>query len=282
MVSRHDVPEPVPAASTTPPARLRALQRLLAAEIDDSLPAHASAALATVVSGGRLGSPAAGAAVYRDSSRRARARSLELVYPVCRQVLGAGAFGGLAAACVAACPSRSPDLTELAAAFPPYLARWRLDPASSGPLGADLPYLPDLARLELTFHAALFAADDPPWDADAFAAAVENSGAGRLRLRLGRSVTVLASTFPVHEIWRRHREARDTTQVPAGNGDLLVVSRQALRPRVQRVSPDAFALLRAVADGQSLAALTERGYAVEQLGGLITDGLIVGFEVADR
>ena len=280
-MSLNDVSEPMTAAPATPPARLQALQRMLAANIDDTLPAHASVALAAVVSGGRVGSPSAGAAVYRDSSRRARARSLELVYPVCRQVLGAGAFGRLAAACVAACPSRSPDLTELAAAFPPYLARWRLDPASSGPLGWDLPYLPDLARLELTFHAALFAADDPPWDADGFAAAVERGATGQLRLRLGRSLTLLASTFPVHEIWRRHREALDTMQVPAGNGDLLVVSRQALRPRVQRVSPAAFALLHAVADGQSIAALTERGYAVEQLGGLITDGLIVGFEVAD-
>ena len=76
-MSLNDVSEPMTAAPATPPARLQALQRRLAANIDDTLPAHASVALAAVVSGGRVGSPSAGAAVYRDSSRRARARSLD-------------------------------------------------------------------------------------------------------------------------------------------------------------------------------------------------------------
>jgi hypothetical protein len=91
-------------------------------------------------------------------------------------------------------------------------------------------------------------------------------------------VTLVDSDFPVHEIWRRHREGLDTAAVAAGDGDRLVVYRPALRARVQPVSHAAFRLLGAVDNGLRLAELAAGGYAVEQLGGLISDGIIVGFE----
>ncbi len=266
-----------PRASGQQSSRLAAVQRLLSAGLDGRLAPVQAAALHELLAPSRVGQAAAALGVYRDSSRRARERALELVYPVCRQVLGARCFEAVAASLVRRVPSRSPDLTDLAGALPTHLAR---RPAALGPaLGpqGELGYLPDLARLELAFHRALFAADDLPWDQAGFAAAVAADGAGRVRLRLGAAVSLLGSPWPIHEIWRRHRDRGATDAVPAGSGDRLVVCRSGYRPRVRRVSEPVLALLDGVRAGMTIGELSTAGHAVECLGGLIADGVIVGW-----
>jgi hypothetical protein len=105
-------------------------------------------------------------------------------------------------------------------------------------------------------------------------------GAGQVRLRLGAPVGLLASPWPVYEIWRRHRDDAATDLVPAGGGNRLVICRSGWRPRVEPVSEPVLALLGAVAAGLTLAALAAAGQAVESLGGFIAGGIIAGVEVA--
>jgi hypothetical protein len=124
-----------------------------------------------------------------------------------------------------------------------------------------LLYLPDRAPLEAAFHRALLAPDDEPWDQVALtrAVAVDAGGAGRVRLRLGAAVGLLASGWPVYEIWRRHREGRPTGSVPAGTGDRLVICRSGYTPRVQPVSGPVSELLGGILGGLGLADLVARG-----------------------
>jgi hypothetical protein len=249
-------------------------QRLLAAAIDRVAEPREIARLQGLVAPGAGGvSAAARVAVYRDSSRRARERALEAIYPVCRQVLGQRCFAGMAADYVGAHPSSSGDLNAYGAAFPPHLAaRVRTEAAL-----AEVPYLADLARLEWHWHAAYYAADDPAFDAERFTLLAARGAAGGVRLRLSAALRLLASDYPVEEIWRRHRKGGAPAVVAMGGGDRLVIHRVGFRPDVEAVEGELFDLLRAVSSGESLAAIADAGLAVERVPGLVAAGWVVGW-----
>lgn len=262
-----------PATATAGPARLRPVQRLLAAALDGA--AEAETSLEPIIAHSRVGPPPRALAVYRDSSQAARERALELVYPVCRAVLGERCFARLAADFVQAYPSLAPDLDRLSAAFPSVFQA----PMPGAGLSRSLPYLADLARLESAVHHALVAGADPPWDQRRFAELAAAGRAGEIRLRLTKTATLLQSPWPIAAIRRRHREpAGDTSGVEATAGDRLAVTRWNQRPRVIPLDGDVYRMLRAIADGSTLAGLSEQGHPVERLAELIEQGIIAGFE----
>jgi len=231
-------------------------QRRLAAAIDD--PAAAER-LAPWISTGPV-DPTQGSlsalerlTIYRDSSRQARERALEVIYPVCRQILGPRCFTRLAADYIDAFASRQGDLNRYGVAFARHLAAVQ----SHQPALATLAYLPDLARLEWHWHAVYYAADETPLDAAALAQLARPEQAERVRLRLSSALRRLVSAYPIAEIWRRHREGADTASIAAGDGDRLVIHRRDGRPQVTPVTPAVFELLTAL--GRASAEATTLG-----------------------
>jgi hypothetical protein len=80
--------------------------------------------------------------IYRESSTRARERALEVINPVCRQVVGSRCFAALAGGYVIGFPSMSADLNLYGADFPSHIEAQ----ASAHAALAELTYLSDLAR----------------------------------------------------------------------------------------------------------------------------------------
>ena len=258
---------------------LAEIQRQLAAALDD--PA-AAAALTPRIAGG-AGSPQRASlsalerlTIYRDSSRRARERTLEVIYPVCRQILGPRCFARLAADYIDAFASRQGDLNRYGAAFARHLAAVQGRQSAL----ATLAYLPDLARLEWHWHAVYYAPDEPPLDGAALARLAQPEQAEHVRLRQGIALRRLASPYPIAEIWQRHREGGDTAQIAAGDGDRLVIHRRAGQPRVTAVTPGVFGLLAALARGPTLGELATNGHDLAPLPELIAAGWISGCALA--
>lgn len=252
------------------------VQRLLVAAIDQSANATETARLHTLVASDAEGLGAARRlSVYRDSSRRARERALESIYPVCRQVLGHRCFATLAADYIAECPSNFGDLNLYGGALPRHLETKTRDHADLW----QIPYLADLARLEWHWHAAYYAPDDPLFDLARFSALAADGHAEQARFRLSTALRLLASDYPIGEIWRRHREAGDTSKVAMGEGDRLVIRRVDFRPRIEVTEPETFDLATALSEGKTLGALADDRQAVEKIPGLIAAGWIVDFFV---
>lgn len=135
-------------------------------------------------------------AIYRANMVAAADKALSAAYPVIRQVVGPEFFHGLAREYQRGTPSTSGDLHEFGAAFDVFLARF--DHVQ------DMPWLPDLARLEWAAHRAYGAADAPPWD-PASLATVDPDAQPAIRFRWTPGLAVVASTRPIVRVWTIHQ-----------------------------------------------------------------------------
>ncbi len=220
--------------------------------------------------------------IYANNTSGARLKSLAAAYPACLRILGEACFNGIARRFIERTPSEQPDLNLYGASFGDFLDEWT---ATQEQL-ADFRYLGDLARLEWLCHKAYYAGDDPPFDFAAFSE-FSYDAQERLRFRLGDSVGLLRSGYPVMAIREANLSDGDATEVWADETpEFLVVSRPDLQPRVERVDEMSFRVLSACRDGNTLGEIIDASgrradKAAEILPMLVRRAWIAGF-VADR
>lgn len=215
--------------------------------------------------------------VYRNNTFASLTEALRIDYPVVHRLVGDGFFRYAAASFIRAHPPRTAYLHAFGAAFGDFLADF--EPAKS------LAYLPDVARLERAWQEAYHAAEGAPFDLAALAAVPPGQHAA-LRLRLHPSARLLASEFPILEIWNANQgdlAGEVAIDLDQGGERVLVLRRQQT---VEILPLDAgdYALLQACARAQALAvALTDTVHAqsdfdpAEALPRLVQLGAIVGF-----
>lgn len=168
--------------------------------------------------------------------------ALGLEYAAIERILGPDAFAALVARYVAVFPPRSFDLSSAGDRLPRFL---EFDPLSS-----ELPFLPDLARLERAAAAAFTAADAEPlaWEALRSLPAEE---ASTLRFGLTPGVALVESEWPIADLWRcRFDEGEEDTSIPLeGRPQRVLVWRADGRVRVASVSEVEAALVAAAGAG---------------------------------
>lgn len=195
-------------------------------------------------------------AIYRANVEGNWTAALASAYPIVRKIVGATYFEALAHAFLHAAPSTSGDLNRYGERLPEFLERF--------PETADLPYLPDVARMEWLAHRAHFAADASDFDV-AELAAVPLASAGLLQLRLAPACALLASAWPLGRIWTIHQEDYDgdfDVDLDAGP-DQVLVHRPRWRARVDSLAPGDFAFLDAARRGETLGAALARAAATD-------------------
>jgi hypothetical protein len=131
-------------------------------------------------------------AVYRNNVVSGLIRALASGFPATEAIVGTEFFAAMAAIYVRVSPPTSPVLLDYGATLPDFLAGF--EPV------AELPYLADVARLELAYTRAFHAADATPLSPGRLNdIAAERIGA--LRVALHPSAQILRSAYPVAEIW---------------------------------------------------------------------------------
>lgn len=197
-------------------------------------------------------------AVYRNNVTVGLCDALAASFPTVAALVGEDFFYALARDFIRQSPPAGPVLHEYGEGFPAFIAGH----AAAG----DLPYLPDVARLDWVCLRAYHAADAAPVGIDALAA-VPAAALDGLRLSLHPSLALVASDWPVAAIWQAHRTndpAAALANLPAG-GEVALVLRPHLDVIVRAVAGAAGELIAAVAAGQTLggalAALADAGEA---------------------
>jgi uncharacterized protein len=228
------------------------LQREFASGLQDA--GHAAAAAALF-----RGPPQrvlARLAVYRGNVHANRTKALASAYPVVRKIVGEDFFDALAREYARAIPSRSGDLNRYGEGLADFVAGF--------PHTRDLPYLPDVARMEWLVHRAHFAEDAPAFDASPLATLPAERFAD-LRPRLSAACALLESPWPLARIWTIHQyDYQGPFEIDLDAGpDLLLVYRPGSRARVLSLRPGDFAFLASTARGATLGTALEAGVAAD-------------------
>lgn len=164
-------------------------------------------------------------AVYRNNVVVGLIDALADSFPVTQALVGEEFFRAMARVCVQEHPPRTRVLTWVGEAFPEFV--------ESFPPAAMLPYLPDMARLEMlrirAYHAADRAAADMGVIGRAFA---DPAALPELRLTLHPSVQVLQSQFAVFSLWAAHHGQLCISTVAPDVAEAALVFRQDLDVQV--------------------------------------------------
>jgi hypothetical protein len=195
-------------------------------------------------------------AVYRNNIRLMRINALAAAYPLVRNIVGAEFFAGLARAYAIAHDARSGDLNEYGDEFAPFLAGF--EPAR------ELPYLPDVARLEWLAHRAYYAADAAGFD-PARLAALPQERWGELCLELHPALALLRSPWPLARIREVNLPgyAGDMQVDFSGADHYIMVSRPGYEVCVTQLDAGPYAWLQALARGLTLARALAAGAAAQ-------------------
>lgn len=182
-------------------------------------------------------------AVYRNNVVVGLVRALESRFPVVARLVGEEFFRAMAQVYVTQDPPRSPILFRYGSTFPDFVAGFA--PA------AEVPFLADVARLELARGRAYHAADVRPLPPEAFA----SLDADRLTVtgvRLHPSVEILTSPFPVVSIWRAHQEESEP-RLTNFEGEAALILRPDLDVEVHLLPRGGYQFLSALHQGASFS-----------------------------
>jgi len=174
-----------------------------------------------------------GIAVYRNNIHSSLSRALGEKFPVIKALVGDEFFKQLARAYFHAHPPQSPLLARYGDKLPEFLERQ--DSVRS------LPYLPDMARLEIARLAAYHAADATPLTPEEITAAAHGT-LEALQLKLHPSLRLVSSQYAIGSIWRKHHKDAMPGKLNAARPETVIVIRRHLDVIVEVASPPVFEL----------------------------------------
>jgi hypothetical protein len=231
---------------------------------------------------------ARGLKAYQSNGHALAERVLVAAYPVVTEVISPDSMGQLARALWHAHPPTRGDLAWWGDALPAFMA--------ASPQLADLPWLPDLARLEWALHTAQAAADAAaPADGLASLQRLASDEPATLRLTWAAATRVLALDWDVWPIWQAHVLAHvqadpeahtqaikalgpDATHWAAPRPTPVLLWRPVHAVRSQPLPPDTARFVQTLLDGASLLTALEQadpGFA-HWLPQALQQGLVTG------
>ncbi|MDI4665924.1 DNA-binding domain-containing protein [Xanthobacter autotrophicus] len=213
-------------------------------------------------------------AVYRNNVMVGLIDALSARFPVCACLVGTEFFRAMARIFVAANKPRSPLLMTYGDYFPDFIEGF--EPAAA------VPYLADVARLEVAFSQAFHAAEAVALDAAALGPLSAERLAG-LQLVVHPSVRLVRSAYPVASIWMAHQQDGAIEGPDDWCPEDVLVIRPAAEVLIHRLPQGGFAFLGRLRDGGSVIEAAAAGYHDApdfDLGGtllaLFTLGAVVG------
>ena len=195
--------------------------------------------------------PAEGLAVYRGNVVGNLTSALTSIYPVCCQLVGENFFSATAVKFIHQFPCLSPNLGEYGEQFPDFLADFEAV--------ANLPYLPDVARLEWFWHRVFCGEDTTELDLHRLAEIPEEKW-GKLIFDLPKNSFTLESNYPIHRIWEVNQDddRGDRTVSLDEGGIKIFLWRQGFDMRIDLPSDPEWEFLKAFQSHEPFEVVCEQ------------------------
>jgi hypothetical protein len=216
-------------------------------------------------------------AVYRNNVVVSLVDALAATFPVVQALVGEEFFRAMAAVFVRAQPPSSRILAWYGAGLADFIAAF--EPA------AGLPYLADVARLEMARVRAYHAADVAAVPPEALQAALSQpERLAYLRLGLHPSLQVLASPYAVFSLWAAHQGTLALASVDPHHAETALVYRHAMQVESMACSPATGRFIQALLQGEGLLAAASADAALDlptTLAYLIRQQLVTHIDFGD-
>jgi hypothetical protein len=235
-----------------------------------------SALVPANLAGNAKGRPERRFAVYRNNVVTGLIHALMARFPAVVAIVGEEFFAGMARRFAALCPPSSPILAQYGDAFPEFVETFA--PAAS------MPYLADVARLEIARTQAFHAADART----ASASDLQQLDAERLdrtEVELHPAMRLLRSRHPVVTIWAMNAGEIDPAPIETWAEENALVTRPAFAVHVHRLTRGQFAFLSALRSRNALMGAIEAASAespefdaASAIADLVARGIAVSFK----
>jgi len=189
-------------------------------------------------------------AVYRNNVVTGLIDALAQRFPVVRRLVGDAFFEAMARVYVITCPPASPIMLLYGESFPDFMENFA--PA------ANVPYLSDVAWLELARGRAYHAADAMPVEPRAFAALAPELLAD-LRFDFHPSVSIIKSPYPIVSIWKVNDDPDHAVPIAPWAPEAALVARPFGGVQVTRLAPGAAEFLLRLAHNGTMGDAVRAG-----------------------
>ncbi|HTV32303.1 MAG TPA: DNA-binding domain-containing protein [Methylocella sp.] len=194
-------------------------------------------------------------AVYRNNVRASLIGALEARFPATRNIVGEDFFKAAARRFALEEPPHSPLMMCYGDAFPDFLAHF--EPAG------EVPYLADVARLEVARTRAYHAADASPLAPDVLKA-IPLERLPHICFVLHPSLQIVASDYPIITIWAMNSSERELATITDWQGEDALVIRPQWEVSVRTLPPGAKRFLQGLAAGEPLGRAAETASAADE------------------
>ena len=211
--------------------------------------------------------------VYRNNVLSALGNAIAGAFPAVEKLVGETFFRAMARFYVIDNPPTSAVLMDYGRTFPDFIERFES--------AASLPYLPDVARLEVAWRESYNAAEADSLPPDALATVPQNELAD-VRFGVHPSLRLVASRYPIVTIWRMNVSDEPIRPVDFSVGEDALIVRPEAEVEVRLVPPGGVAFVSALMAGETLAVAAAAGQAADpafdlagNIAGLIESGALV-------
>lgn len=194
--------------------------------------------------------------VYRNNVAVSLTEALEAAFPVTRKLVGEDFFRAMAGVFLRQHPPDSPLMMFYGTQMPEFLSQFA--PAQS------LPYLPDMAQLELAMRESYHAADSSPIAPEALSQIPEDA-LPQLRMGFAPSLRLIRSRYPLYDIWAANMA---NGPAPRAAAQSVLITRPEFDPVPDPFGTDDAAVLDTLMAGAPLGQALRRaapGYDVSAL-----------------
>lgn len=203
--------------------------------------------------------------VYRNNVAVSLTEALIAAFPVIHKLVGDSFFKATAGVYLRAHPPQSPLMMYYGEAFAEFLRGF--EPVQK------IPYLPDVAELELAMRQSYHAADAKPINPED----LQNMAPDALmaaKLRFAPSVRILSSDWPIHAIYRANTQ--NDAPKPVVQPEAVIITRPEFDPMIHGLSQADLAFVQAVHAGDTFGQAVEKGSQIDGFDLSTILGLLLG------
>jgi len=193
--------------------------------------------------------------IYRNNVFYSLTNALADLYPVIKRLVGDEFFNATASEFIRQHPPRSAAMVNFGGDFPAFLQVFEHT--------AELPYLADVAGLELAWHQA-YHAEDVPAIVAVDLSSLNPEELGSAKLLLHPSVRLLQSSFPVLKIWNANQDENPGDElIDLDSGGIkLCIYRPRYDVNIREIDNMTYSLLMALQQNETFeSAMTSAGQA---------------------